>query len=128
MRNLKKGDIIQISRRGYFIVDKAYDGESLVLFNIPEGNKRESPTSYMSLTNQKLASIQFVEEAEQKGKPDSKESKAPSAGFVITPEVEDLDKRIRKQGDTVRELKTNKAPKVIINESNLFFLSFIFLG
>lgn len=121
MRNLKKGDIIQISRRGYFIVDKAFDGESIVLFNIPEGNKRESPTSYMSLTNQKLASIQFAEEAEQKGKSDSKESKAPSAGLVMTPEVEDLDKKIRKQGETVRELKTNKAPKVIRVNRIYFF-------
>lgn len=112
MRNLKKGDIIQISRRGYFIVDKAFDGESIVLFNIPEGNKRESPTSYMSLSNQKYASVQFAEEAEQKSKMEPKENKSQATGFVMTAEAQDLDSKIRKQGDAVRDLKTKKAPKV----------------
>lgn len=32
LKNLKKGDIIQLERRGYFICDVPYDGKSLVLF------------------------------------------------------------------------------------------------
>ena len=40
MANLKKGDIIQLERRGYFIVDQTQDltnDKKLVLFNIPDG-------------------------------------------------------------------------------------------
>ncbi|EEB08143.1 glutamate-tRNA ligase [Schizosaccharomyces japonicus yFS275] len=37
MKDLKKGDIVQIERKGYFIVDSAFDGEKAVLFNIPDG-------------------------------------------------------------------------------------------
>jgi len=60
MKSLKKGEIIQISRRGYYIVDKECTvDQPLVLFNIPEGNKNESPTSYMSITNQKAAKVKF---------------------------------------------------------------------
>ena len=46
-------------------------GEECVLYNIPEGNKKENPTSYMSLTNQKYKSVEVAEAAE------SKENKAP---------------------------------------------------
>jgi len=37
MASLKKGDIIQIERKGYFIVDKAYDGTSMDIISIPDG-------------------------------------------------------------------------------------------
>ena len=48
-------------------------GEEVVLFNIPEGNKKESPTSYMSITNQKYKSVEVAEAAE------AKENKAPGS-------------------------------------------------
>lgn len=39
--DLKKGDIIQLERKGYFIVDKsAEDGKGLVLFDIPTGKTK----------------------------------------------------------------------------------------
>lgn len=45
MRNLQKGDVIQIERKGYFIVDvpliKA--GNPIVLFMIPDGRERKGP-------------------------------------------------------------------------------------
>jgi len=37
MASLKKGDIIQIERKGYYIVDKAYDGTSMDIISIPDG-------------------------------------------------------------------------------------------
>ena len=65
MKELKKGDTIQISRRGYYICDRAFapvsagaskdgvwEGEPCVLIYIPEGNKTENPTTYMSITKQ----------------------------------------------------------------------------
>jgi bifunctional glutamyl/prolyl-tRNA synthetase len=64
MKLLKKGEIIQISRRGFYIVDQAWDGDKpLVLFNIPEGNKNEPPTTYMSITGQKYPTKLFEEAA-----------------------------------------------------------------
>ncbi|EFC43845.1 predicted protein [Naegleria gruberi] len=36
LKSLKKGDIIQLERRGYFICDVPFDGKSLTLFNIPD--------------------------------------------------------------------------------------------
>jgi bifunctional glutamyl/prolyl-tRNA synthetase len=80
LSELVKGDIIQISRRGYFICDEPFSktsdtlnsdgsrqGKPCILFNIPEGNKRESPTSYMSATNQKYYTHIVAELAEAAG-------------------------------------------------------------
>lgn len=45
MKHLKKGDIIQLERRGYYIVDVPYDAskpsDSIVLFDIPDGRSRD---------------------------------------------------------------------------------------
>lgn len=51
LRKLKKGDIIQIQRRGFFKVDVAYEPLNLstcreqpvVLFSIPDGHVNENP-------------------------------------------------------------------------------------
>lgn len=41
MRSLKKGEVLQLERKGYYIVDQALDsGSSLVLFNIPDGRSK----------------------------------------------------------------------------------------
>jgi bifunctional glutamyl/prolyl-tRNA synthetase len=143
MRNIKKGDIIQLSRRGYYICDEAFtpdnngsqngvlSGRPLVLFNIPEGNKRESPTSYMSTTNQKYKTVEMAEEAELKAaqaKSEPKENKksagnkavaaaaTPSAALpanVDLVQVQLLNTQIKEKGESVRNLKTAKAAKVI---------------
>ncbi|KAG1668987.1 hypothetical protein FOA52_000580 [Chlamydomonas sp. UWO 241] len=43
MRSLQKGDIIQLERKGYFIVDEPLTkpGKPIVLFNIPDGRDRK---------------------------------------------------------------------------------------
>lgn len=43
MRNLNKGDIIQLERKGYFIVDKPLISRNvpIVLFNIPDGRQKK---------------------------------------------------------------------------------------
>ena len=143
MKNIKKGDIIQISRRGYYICDVAFKpngttqngvlgGESLVLFNVPEGNKRESPTSYMTITNQQYESVRMAEEAEQKTQAAkatnaSKENKAPAntTHSASSLNLEEMNKKICNQGEVVRNLKAQKAPKVItllnFKQSNLIY-------
>lgn len=53
MKSLKKGDVIQLQRRGFFKVDNAYAISSefsnveqpIVLFFIPDGHTKEMPTS-----------------------------------------------------------------------------------
>lgn len=53
LKNLKKGAIIQLQRRGYFKVDQAYGPASefsgverpVVLFFVPDGHTKEMPTS-----------------------------------------------------------------------------------
>ncbi|EPY53432.1 glutamate-tRNA ligase [Schizosaccharomyces cryophilus OY26] len=37
VKDLKKGDIVQIERKGYFIVDTPFDGNGITFFNIPDG-------------------------------------------------------------------------------------------
>ena len=53
LRQLKKGDIIQIQRKGFFICDEGYRPVSphsgvespCVLFNVPDGHSKQMPTS-----------------------------------------------------------------------------------
>ena len=53
LRHLKKGDIIQLQRRGFYICDEPYCAPSphtgvaspCVLFNIPDGHSKPMPTS-----------------------------------------------------------------------------------
>ena len=53
LRQLKKGDIVQLQRRGFYICDEPYRPASLhtgvespcVLFNIPDGHSKPMPTS-----------------------------------------------------------------------------------
>ena len=42
MRSLKKGEVLQLERKGYFIVDKAFESPSspMVLFAIPDGRTK----------------------------------------------------------------------------------------
>lgn len=53
LRQLKKGDIIQIQRRGFYICDEPYRPPSAhsgvespcVLFNVPDGHTKPMPTT-----------------------------------------------------------------------------------
>ncbi|GAB0087534.1 Bifunctional glutamate/proline--tRNA ligase [Sergentomyia squamirostris] len=53
LKKLKKGDIIQLQRRGFFRVDIAYKAKSefsmietpVILFAIPDGHQKEQPTA-----------------------------------------------------------------------------------
>lgn len=44
MRNLQKGDVLQLERKGYYIVDVPFDPQQplqpIVLFNIPDGRSK----------------------------------------------------------------------------------------
>ncbi len=46
MRTLQKGDVLQLERKGYYIVDvpAAKPGQPVVLFNIPDGRAKSVAT------------------------------------------------------------------------------------
>lgn len=58
LASLKKGDIIQLQRKGYFKVDVAYKPASeitgkaqpCILFNIPDGHNKEKPAPQVRLS------------------------------------------------------------------------------
>ncbi|XP_056021865.1 bifunctional glutamate/proline--tRNA ligase-like isoform X2 [Ostrea edulis] len=114
LASLKKGDIIQLQRRGYYICDQPYLPTSpftglsspCVLLNIPDGHTKEMPTS----------GSKHKEDGSSKEKSQSKKGKAAEKSPPDTPsssgiDLVDLDKRIRGQGERVRDLKSKKAPK-----------------
>jgi bifunctional glutamyl/prolyl-tRNA synthetase len=106
LRNLKKGDIIQLQRRGFFKVDVAYETMSLytckeqpiILFYIPDGHTKESPLAVN------------VKAGVTTGK-NEKSSKSGSADRESVKSASEINSEIIKQGDVVRNLKSQKAPK-----------------
>ncbi|CAH1364621.1 unnamed protein product [Tenebrio molitor] len=106
LRNLKKGDIIQLQRRGFFKVDAAYETMSLytckeqpiILFYIPDGHTKESPLAVN------------VKAGPTTGK-NERSSKSGSADRESVKSASEINSEIIKQGDVVRNLKSQKAPK-----------------
>uniref|UniRef100_A0A182P6L4 Bifunctional glutamate/proline--tRNA ligase n=1 Tax=Anopheles epiroticus TaxID=199890 RepID=A0A182P6L4_9DIPT len=110
LKRLKKGDIIQLQRRGFFKVDQAYQPASefsgaetpIVLFAIPDGHVTAVPTAN-------------VPKKETTG--ESKKSKQQAA--VKQPagasDAFQLNESIIQQGEKVRKLKADKAPKADVD-------------
>uniref|UniRef100_A0A8D3ECN1 Glutamyl-tRNA synthetase n=1 Tax=Scophthalmus maximus TaxID=52904 RepID=A0A8D3ECN1_SCOMX len=101
LKNLKKGDIIQLQRRGFYICDQPYEPVSpnsckespCVLLYIPDGHTKEMPT------------------AGSKDKGKSQASTPAPAPASASASAGDLFSSIVAQGESVRLLKTAKAPK-----------------
>jgi bifunctional glutamyl/prolyl-tRNA synthetase len=100
MAQLKKGDVIQILRKGYYVCDAPYDAatrQPCVLFNIPDGTKTEKPTALKTANTAAAGDT----------------SNASGTVVASGAEVDQLVEQIVQQGETVRELKANKStPKV----------------
>uniref|UniRef100_A0A3P9MIB6 Bifunctional glutamate/proline--tRNA ligase n=1 Tax=Oryzias latipes TaxID=8090 RepID=A0A3P9MIB6_ORYLA len=107
LKSLKKGDIIQLQRRGFYICDQPYEPISpnsckespCVLIYIPDGHTKEMPTAG----------------SKDKSKSQTANSTAPSAPAApaapSSASAADLFSSITAQGDAVRQLKAAKAPK-----------------
>ncbi|XP_054718343.1 bifunctional glutamate/proline--tRNA ligase-like [Uloborus diversus] len=137
---LKKGDIIQIQRKGFFICDEPYDlstvrytGKegSLVLISIPDGSQdmttlpaavrkvREKESAKEKLNSLKGKAAEKSPQEEEKSISLSLDSTIGDTGYQTASESSfDLDRQIRQQGDLVRKLKSEKAEKSLI-ESNV---------
>ena len=120
LRQLKKGDIIQLQRRGFFICDEPYRPPSpnsgvespCVLFNIPDGHTKEMPNA--GSKQKKKAEGPTDPQQPAKKRPPA----IPEAGAVAPtttsgdPEV--LKQQIDTQGGKVRDLKSSGADKVVV--------------
>ncbi|XP_060102376.1 bifunctional glutamate/proline--tRNA ligase isoform X3 [Heteronotia binoei] len=119
LKDLKKGDIIQLQRRGFYICDQPYEPISpysckeapCILIYIPDGHTKEMPTSG-SKEKSKAETANKETSTALKGQPVSLMAE------VSTPEISttNLDSRalydnVAAQGEVVRKLKTEKAPK-----------------
>ncbi|KAM6128341.1 LOW QUALITY PROTEIN: bifunctional glutamate/proline--tRNA ligase [Pterocles gutturalis] len=123
-QDLKKGDIIQLQRRGFFICDQPYEPVSpyscrdapCILIYIPDGHTKEMPTSG-SKEKAKAETAKKEASSAVKGK------SAPLVGDNSTPTCtvsEDhlvIYNRVSAQGDIVRDLKAKKASKEDIDKA-----------
>ncbi|XP_013106972.2 bifunctional glutamate/proline--tRNA ligase [Stomoxys calcitrans] len=107
LRKCKKGDIIQLQRRGFFKVDNAYAPPSaysnvaspVILFSIPDGHTKDMPSSGLKI-NAEVAN-------------DANKATVPNGDS--SSKASDLDLLISKQGDIVRDLKSKKADKAQVD-------------
>ncbi|XP_074753344.1 bifunctional glutamate/proline--tRNA ligase isoform X4 [Athene noctua] len=124
LRELKKGDIIQLQRRGFFICDQPYEPVSpysckdapCILIYIPDGHTKEMPTSG-SKEKTKAETAKKEASSAVKGK------SAPLVGDTSTPTCTVSEghlviyNRVSAQGDIVRDLKAKKAAKEDIDKA-----------
>uniref|UniRef100_A0A8C8HV11 Bifunctional glutamate/proline--tRNA ligase n=1 Tax=Oncorhynchus tshawytscha TaxID=74940 RepID=A0A8C8HV11_ONCTS len=111
LKDLKKGDIIQLQRRGFYICDQPYEPISpysckespCVLLYIPDGHTKEMPTAGSKSKSQ--AATTPASTAKCKTTPVSAPA-PPTASDAST-----VFSCIVAQGEKVRNLKTTKAPK-----------------
>uniref|UniRef100_A0A3Q1EBQ1 Bifunctional glutamate/proline--tRNA ligase n=1 Tax=Acanthochromis polyacanthus TaxID=80966 RepID=A0A3Q1EBQ1_9TELE len=105
LKNLKKGDIIQLQRRGFYICDQPYEPVSpnsckespCVLLYIPDGHTKEMPTA--------------GSKDKSKSQPSSKTAPLTSALAPPSTSATNLFSSIVAQGEAVRQLKAAKAAK-----------------
>ncbi|KFW62106.1 Bifunctional glutamate/proline--tRNA ligase, partial [Pygoscelis adeliae] len=124
LRELKKGDIIQLQRRGFFICDQPYEPVSpysckdapCILIYIPDGHTKEMPTSgSKEKTKAETAKKEASSAVKGKSAPLVADTSTPtctvSEGHLV------IYNRVSAQGDIVRDLKAKKAAKEDIDKA-----------
>lgn len=121
LKDLKKSDIIQIQRKGFFICDQPYDADTvrhvsregpLVLFHIPDGTQSMStlPEAVQRFYEAKESPKEQLQRV--KGKAAEKSPVEDSKALVIDDgDLNELGRKIQQAGDQVRQLKATKADK-----------------
>ncbi|XP_077280024.1 glutamyl-prolyl-tRNA synthetase [Temnothorax americanus] len=128
LKRVKKGEIIQLQRKGFFICDVPYATISsyssreqpIILYHIPDGH---TTTPYMTPVvsrNQQEDKMQCVSNQDEVivyRNPLEKieESKTKSENIEIS-KADKISEEIKKQGEKVRNLKTSKADKSVIDQ------------
>ena len=124
LKNLKKGDMVQIQRRGYFICDVEYRpynqsvgrARPAVLLAIPDGTANSYGPPGKSATTPAVvpAKAKGKVEAKKQTKDSATKAAAVPAGGANSAQ---LSADISAQGDKVRALKEKKADKAVIGEA-----------
>ncbi|XP_051918384.1 bifunctional glutamate/proline--tRNA ligase isoform X5 [Hippocampus zosterae] len=125
LKSLKKGDIIQLQRRGFYICDQPYEPVSpnsckespCVLIYIPDGHVKEMPTAGSKDKDKDKGKSQAPAntKASAKASPAAPAAAAPAAASSV--KVGELFSSIVAQGEAVRQLKTAKAPKEEVDKA-----------
>lgn len=126
LKHLKKSDIIQIQRKGFFICDQPYDQSAarhisqegpLILYHIPDGT--QSTSTLPEVVQRFYESKESPKEQLQrvKGKVAEKSPVDISKPLVTNAGELELSSKIQQAGDQVRQLKANKAEKSSIDDS-----------
>ncbi|XP_012942923.1 bifunctional glutamate/proline--tRNA ligase [Aplysia californica] len=116
LADLKKGDIVQLQRRGYYICDQPYVPVSphtgraspCVMINIPDGHQKEMPkggSKHKESSQKEAAQSRKGKAAEKSPQEEQAPASASFSGAI------DLNNQIVAQGDVVRKLKADKANK-----------------
>ncbi|KAM9465725.1 bifunctional glutamate/proline--tRNA ligase [Clarias gariepinus] len=111
LKDLKKGDIIQLQRRGFYICDQPYEPVSphsckespCILLYIPDGHTKEMPTSGSKDKNKSQPITKPVSDKKEESSTPASKSLSMSSACPYT--------RVAEQGEVVRKLKAEKAPK-----------------
>ncbi|XP_074846044.1 bifunctional glutamate/proline--tRNA ligase isoform X2 [Carettochelys insculpta] len=118
LKELKKGDIIQLQRRGFFICDQPYEPFSpysckeapCILIYIPDGHTKEMPTSgSKEKTKAETAKKEVGSASKGTSAPLVANTSSPASVTSEDPLV--IYNRVSAQGDLVRDLKAKKAAK-----------------
>jgi len=125
LRSLRKGDMVQVQRRGYFICDVEYKpynpcvgrARPAVLIAIPDG----TANSYGPPGKQAAKAAVQEKAVGKKGEKKQEVKKQPVATKpAVVPAAQtgaDLNASITAQGDLVRKLKADKANKATVTEA-----------
>ncbi|XP_055363257.1 bifunctional glutamate/proline--tRNA ligase isoform X4 [Betta splendens] len=120
LKSLKKGDIIQLQRRGFYICDQPYEPVSphsckespCVLLYIPDGHTKEMPTTGSKDKNKAQAA------STNPPAPSTKAASAPAPAPAPAPtSAGNLFSSIVAQGEAVRQLKAAKSPKEEVDKA-----------
>ncbi|XP_054468502.1 bifunctional glutamate/proline--tRNA ligase isoform X1 [Anoplopoma fimbria] len=120
LQSLKKGDIIQLQRRGFYICDQPYEPISpnsckespCVLFYIPDGHVKEMPTAGSKDKDKSKSQASNKTPASTPAKAASTSAPTPAATSAS-----DLFSSILAQGEAVRQLKVAKAAKEEVDKA-----------
>uniref|UniRef100_A0A3P9NA26 Bifunctional glutamate/proline--tRNA ligase n=2 Tax=Poecilia reticulata TaxID=8081 RepID=A0A3P9NA26_POERE len=123
LKSLKKGDIIQLQRRGFYICDQPYEPISpnsckespCVLFYIPDGHTKEMPTA--GSKDKSKSQVSSNTPAKVTKAPSSSVSAPSPTPASASAAAADLFSSVVAQGEAVRNLKAAKASKEEVDKA-----------
>ncbi|KAL9891652.1 glutamyl-prolyl-tRNA synthetase [Glossina fuscipes fuscipes] len=117
LKKCKKGDIVQLQRRGFFKVDNAYQPASpytnvvspVILFSIPDGHAKDMLSSDLKVNS---ISNQDIKKTHTRNIQDTFTSNNEESTAIVS--VDQVLAKISSQSDKIRQLKSGKAQKSVI--------------